>query len=88
MPSLPLLSPLSSLLRPLTPDPYPPIPDHMLSVVIPVFNEAESLATLHRELSEVAAAQGYDLDVVLVDDGSTDGSWEAIRRLAEPPTRV
>ena len=54
----------------------------MLSVVIPVFNEAESLATLHRELSEVATAEGYDLDVVLVDDGSTDGSWETIGRLA------
>ena len=43
----------------------------MLSIVIPVFNEAESLETLHRELSEVAAAEGYDLDVVFVDDGST-----------------
>ena len=43
----------------------------MLSVVIPVFNEAESLATLHRELAEVAAAEGYDLDLVFVDDGST-----------------
>ena len=60
-----------------------PLPTAMLSIVIPVFNEAESLATLHQELSEVAAAQGYDLDVVFVDDGSTDGSWKAIRRLAE-----
>ena len=60
----------------------------MLSIVIPVFNEAESLATLHRELSEVAATEGYDLDVVFVDDGSTDGSWEAIRRLAEADPRV
>ena len=64
--------------------PYPP----MLSVVIPVFNEVESLATLHRELSEVAAAEGYDLDVVLVDDGSTDGSWDEIRRLAAADPRV
>ena len=55
----------------------------MLSIVIPVFNEAESLATLHQELSAVAAAEGYDLDVVFVDDGSTDGSWDVIRRLAE-----
>jgi dolichol-phosphate mannosyltransferase len=60
----------------------------MLSVVIPVFNEAESLAVLHQELSEVAAAQGYDLDVVFVDDGSTDGSWEAIRDLAAADPRV
>ncbi len=55
----------------------------MLSVVIPVFNEADSLETLLRELSEVAAARGYDLDVVFVDDGSTDGSWDVIRRLSD-----
>jgi len=60
----------------------------MLSIVIPVFNEAESLAALHQELSDVAAAQGYDLDVVFVDDGSTDGSWKAIRLLAEADPRV
>ena len=60
----------------------------MLSVVIPVFNEVESLATLYQELSEVAAAEGYDLDVVLVDDGSTDGSWDEIRRLAAADPRV
>jgi glycosyltransferase involved in cell wall biosynthesis len=60
----------------------------MLSIVIPVFNEAESLATLHRELSEVAAAQGYDLDVIFVDDGSTDGSWNVIGQLAAADARV
>ena len=60
----------------------------MLSVVIPVFNEADSLAILHQELSEVAIAQGYELDVVFVDDGSTDGSWEVIRGLAAADPRV
>jgi len=60
----------------------------MLSVVIPVFNEAESLTILHQELSQVAAAQGYELDVVFVDDGSTDGSWQVIRGLAAADPRV
>ncbi len=60
----------------------------MLSIVVPVFNEAESLAALHQELSEVAAAQKYDLDVVFVDDGSTDGSWEQICHLAAADPRV
>lgn len=60
----------------------------MLSIVIPVFNEAESLATLHRELSEVAAAHGYDLDIVMIDDGSTDGSWKVIQELAAADPRV
>ena len=54
----------------------------MLSIVIPVYNEAESLSDLHREIREVAAANGYDLDVVFVDDGSRDESWTVIRRLA------
>jgi dolichol-phosphate mannosyltransferase len=60
----------------------------MLSIVIPVFDEAESLEALHRELGEVAAASGYDLDVVFVDDGSRDGSWEVIRGLAAADPRV
>ena len=60
----------------------------LLSVVIPVFNEQESLRALHQELAEVAAAEGYDLDVVFVDDGSTDGSWEIIRDLASGDPRV
>jgi len=60
----------------------------MLSIVIPVFNEQESLEALHKELDEVAAAEGYELDVVLVDDGSTDRSWEVIQRLAATDARV
>ena len=55
----------------------------MLSIVIPVFNEEESLEPLHAELTEVAAAEGYRLDVIFVDDGSTDRSWELIQRLAD-----
>jgi len=60
----------------------------MLSIVIPVFNEAESLEALHREIREVANANGYALDVIFVDDGSTDGSWEVIRRLAAADRQV
>ncbi len=60
----------------------------MLSVVIPVFDEAESLTALHEELSAVAAAQGYELDIVMVDDGSTDDSWAVICRLAAADPRV
>jgi dolichol-phosphate mannosyltransferase len=60
----------------------------MLSIVIPVYNEAESLRALCGELSEVAAARGYDLDIIFVDDGSTDGSWAVIRALAAGDPRV
>jgi len=54
----------------------------LLSVVIPVYNEHDSLAALHGEIAAVAAAQGLDLEVVFVDDGSRDGSWEVIGELA------
>ncbi len=60
----------------------------MLSVVIPVLNEENSLERLHGELGEVAEAHGYALDVIFVDDGSTDGSWAVIERLAGSDPRV
>jgi glycosyltransferase involved in cell wall biosynthesis len=60
----------------------------MLSAVIPLFNEAESLATLHAELIAVAEAEGYDLEIIFVDDGSTDGSWAEVRRLVKADRRV
>ena len=60
----------------------------MLSTVIPVYNEAESLAALHAELDDVARVGGLTLDIVFVDDGSTDGSWRTISELARRDPRV
>jgi dolichol-phosphate mannosyltransferase len=54
----------------------------LLSIVIPVLNEQPALAELHKEIDAVAAANGYEVEVIFVDDGSTDGSWDEIRRLA------
>jgi dolichol-phosphate mannosyltransferase len=60
----------------------------MISVVIPAFDEALSLEELHRELDEVARARGYELQIIIVDDGSTDGTWEVVARLARQDSRV
>jgi dolichol-phosphate mannosyltransferase len=60
----------------------------MLSIVIPVLNEAQSLEPLYEEIEEVAAARGLEIEVIFVDDGSTDGSWEAICRIAAEGPRV
>ena len=60
----------------------------MLSTVIPVYNEAGSLEILFRELDEVARSHGYELDIIFVDDGSRDGSWKIIERLAQEDHRV
>lgn len=56
--------------------------------MIPVYNEVESLAALHAEMDAVARDHGYELEMIFVDDGSTDGSWEEIERLANADRRV
>lgn len=59
-----------------------------LSFVIPCYNESESLPQLHEELHRVCAANGYTAQIVFVDDGSTDASWETIGRLAETDPEI
>ncbi|MFL5244832.1 MAG: glycosyltransferase family 2 protein [Gemmataceae bacterium] len=60
----------------------------MISVVIPVYNEHDSLAQLHAELMAVAAKARLDMEVFFVDDGSTDGSWDTIADLARNNANV
>ncbi len=54
----------------------------MISIVIPVYNERESLVPLHGEIAEVVGRANLDLEAIFVDDGSRDGSWEVIADLA------
>ncbi len=54
-----------------------------LSVLVPVFDEAETLPLLAERLSETLNALGKRYEVILVDDGSKDGSAHAIQRIAE-----
>ena len=55
-----------------------------LSIVVPCFNEEACLGELHRRLSAAArSAVGSNYELVLVNDGSRDGSWAAMQRLAE-----
>jgi glycosyltransferase involved in cell wall biosynthesis len=59
-------------------------------VVVPIFNEEESLPTLHREVAEVLGPLGLTWELILVDDGSTDGSLSTMLALrsADPHVRV
>ena len=60
----------------------------MLSVIIPVLDEAQSLPQLVRELDQVAVERGYELQMIVVDDGSTDGTWPVICQLAADDPRI
>jgi glycosyltransferase involved in cell wall biosynthesis len=54
-----------------------------ISVVIPVFNEEESLLELTNWISQVMQDHGFSYELILVNDGSSDGSWEVIQNLAK-----
>ena len=54
-----------------------------LSVVIPVYNEEQSLQELAEWIIKVCSANKYTYEVIFIDDGSTDTSWEKISRIAE-----
>ena len=57
-----------------------------ISVVVPVFNEEESLPELTHWISRVMKAHGFSYEVILINDGSTDKSWEVIQQLSAENT--
>jgi len=60
----------------------------LLSLVIPLLNERESIASLLTEIKEVAGGLDMRLEVIFVDDGSSDGSWNIIREMSVADDRV
>ena len=52
-----------------------------ISVIVPLYNEAESLPELHAWITRVMAREGFSYEVIYVDDGSTDESWRVITEL-------
>jgi glycosyltransferase involved in cell wall biosynthesis len=60
----------------------------MISIVIPVFDEKESLPLLHEEIAGVIHGSGIECEAIFVDDGSRDGSWEVIAGLARKASWV
>lgn len=53
-----------------------------ISVIIPLLNEKESLLELINSIDEVMKAYSFTNEIILIDDGSTDGSWELIQNLS------
>jgi glycosyltransferase involved in cell wall biosynthesis len=60
----------------------------MLSIIVPVLDEAPSLPQLVRELDRFADANDHELQIIVVDDGSTDDTWPTICRLAAEHRRL
>ena len=58
------------------------------SIIAPIFNEKENLPELQRRVSEVLESTGESWELILVDDGSTDGSTEIIRDLAKKDDHI
>ena len=52
-----------------------------ISVVVPLYNEAESLPELEAWIRRVMEENSYSYEIIFVNDGSTDNSWEVIERL-------
>ena len=53
-----------------------------LSIIVSLYNEAESLPELVGWIEKVMERERYDYELIMVDDGSRDGSWDIIRKLA------
>jgi dolichol-phosphate mannosyltransferase len=60
----------------------------MISAVVPIFNEQENLPELRRRLAAALDATGHEWEIVLVNDGSADGSAALIRRFHEEDPRI
>ena len=59
-----------------------------ISVVVPLYNEAESLPELHAWISRVMAENKFSYEIIFCNDGSTDGSLKVIKELAASDPHV
>ena len=59
-----------------------------ISIIIPLLNEKESLPELTSWIRDVMHKNGWEYEILMVDDGSTDGSWDTIRELAAADSNI
>ncbi|RME07636.1 MAG: glycosyltransferase, partial [Aquificota bacterium] len=62
--------------------------DPYLSVVIPAYNEEENIPILYEKLRKVLENLGREYEVIFVDDGSADHTWERLKEIAERDPKV
>ena len=74
--------------RPIFPPPrFPAMTDPLISVVIPLYNEEEAIDELYRQLTAALEAYGAPYEVIVADDGSTDGSFEKLSAIHQRDPR-
>lgn len=59
-----------------------------ISIVIPVYNSEPTLEELHERIVQVASIHGIEFELIFVNDGSRDGSWNVVERIAARDARV
>ena len=69
-------------------DDSPPPKLRKLSVVVPVFNERNTLVEILRRMRAVELPDGIEREIIVVDDGSTDGTRDVLRQLGDSTVRI
>jgi len=54
-----------------------------ISVVVPVYNEKDNVTILHQKIKDVMIKNSYDYEIIFVDDGSSDGTFDIMREIAK-----
>ncbi len=58
-----------------------------ISVVVPIYNEKDNVEILYKKIKDVMDKNGYDYEIIFIDDGSSDGTFEIMKKLADSDKR-
>jgi len=61
---------------------------HILSLVIPIYNEEKNLNLLYQKIKEALSAKFNDFEIIFIDDGSKDKSFSVLEEIAKNDTRA
>ena len=61
---------------------------YSVSIIIPVFNEEENLNLLHEKITDAMSKMSHKYEIIYIDDGSSDGSFEVLKSLKDKNTKV
>ncbi|MBO4772764.1 MAG: glycosyltransferase, partial [Bacteroidales bacterium] len=59
-----------------------------ISVIVPVYNEDESIGELREWIDKVMKSNNFSYEIIMIDDGSTDDSWKKIEQMGVEDSRV